>query len=375
MKSRNRKRILFILHMPPPVHGSSVVGKYIMDSTLINELFDCRFVNLATSKSVIEIGKMRLNKLFKYGHILWKALWSLALWKPNLCYITITSKGPAFYKDTLLVILSKLFGIKLLYHFHNKGVSARQDKFLDNLLYQFVFRNTNVILLSKYLYADIQKYVKEEQVYYCPNGIPVIPDMNFELLSSNRKAKAVPEILFLSNMMKEKGVYTLLEACKILHNTGVTFIIHFIGSWIDINKNDFNTFVLFNNLQENVFYGGAKYDDEKFRCFESADIFVFPTYYNNEAFSLVILEAMQCGLPVISTREGGIPDIVDDGITGYFVNKNDPKDLADKIEFLIYNPFLRKKMGAAGKKKLQNKFTISIWENNMFNILKEVANK
>jgi glycosyltransferase involved in cell wall biosynthesis len=84
---------------------------------------------------------------------------------------------------------------------------------------------------------------------------------------------------------------------------------------------------------------------------------------------------MQYGLPVISTREGGIPDIVEDGGTGFLINKNDPKDLADKIELLIKNSLLRKQMGAAGKKKFQDNYTISIWENNMFNILKEVANK
>ena len=375
MNSGNRKKVLFILHIPPPIHGSSVVGKYIMDNILINKLFDCWYVNLTTSISVIEIGKLRLNKFFKYWSIMWKALWSIAIWKPNLCYIAITAKGTAFYKDTFLVILSKLFGIKILYHFHSKGVSTRQNNFLDNLLYRFVFRNAHVILLSKYLYTDIQKYVKEEQVHYCPNGIPVIPDMNFKLLSSNREAKKVPEILFLSNMMKEKGVYILLEACKILHNKGVTFITWFIGSWLDINENDFNDFVFFNNLKENVFYGGAKYGTEKSVYFERANIFVFPTYYNNEVFPLVILEAMQYGLPVISTREGGIPDILEDGETGFLVNKNDLIDLADKMELLINNPFLCQQMGAAGKNKFQNNYTISIWENKMFNILKEVANK
>ena len=64
------------------------------------------------------------------------------------------------------------------------------------------------------------------------------------------------------------------------------------------------------NLQEYVTYLGKKYGDYKYEIFQSSDIFVFPTFYHNECFPLVLLEAMMFGLPVISTSEGGIPDIV-----------------------------------------------------------------
>jgi glycosyltransferase involved in cell wall biosynthesis len=55
--------------------------------------------------------------------------------------------------------------------------------------------------------------------------------------------------------------------------------------------------------------------------FEKSHIFVFPTFYYYECFPLVLLEAMQHALPVISTDEGGIPDIAETGITGYIVAK------------------------------------------------------
>lgn len=364
------KRILFILHIPPPVHGAAMVGQYLLDSVLIHNSFNCRFINLSTSKDLKVIGKSSLIKLIILIKLIFHVIKEIFLFKPDLFYMTPTAKGSGFYKDFLIILILKLTGVKMLFHFHNKGVASRQHRFIDNILYKLVFNKSFCILLSPLLYFDIQKYIPPQRVCFCSNGIP---DCDYH--STGKKENEIRQILFLSNMMKEKGVYTLLEACKILYNKGVSFITWFIGSWLDINENDFTAFVLFNNLQENVFYGGAKYGDEKSLYFKRADVFVFPTYYNNEVFPLVILEAMQYGLPVISTREGGIPDIVEDGGTGFLINKNDPKDLADKIELLINNSLLRKQMGAAGKKKFQNNYTISIWENNMFNILKEVANK
>lgn len=59
----SKMRVLFIMHMPPPVHGASMMGKYIHDSRIINEEFDCYYINLATAKDLEDIGKMRLKKL------------------------------------------------------------------------------------------------------------------------------------------------------------------------------------------------------------------------------------------------------------------------------------------------------------------------
>ena len=356
--------------MPPPVHGAALLGHYLKNSMPIHNSFKCRFINLSTSKDLNEIGEVNFIKLITLIRIIFQIIKALFISKPDLVYMTPTSKGKGFYKDFLIILILKLTGVKTVFHFHNKGVSSRQHLLLDNILYRFAFKNSFCIVVSPLLYSDIQKYIPQKRVSFCAYGIP-----DYDYHGTEKKDNEVCQILFLSNMMKEKGVYTLLEACKILYNKGVMFITYFIGAWLDINENDFNAFVSFNNLQGNVYYGGAKYGNEKSVYFEHADIFVFPTYYNNETFGLVNLEAMQFGLPVISTHEGGIPDIVENGKTGYLVNKNDPKDLADKIESLIRNPLLRKQMGAAGKEKFQKKYTITIWENNMLNILKEVINK
>ena len=65
-------------------------------------------------------------------------------------------------------------GCKVVAHYHNKGVVTQQDRKLDNWLYRKFFCGLKVILLAETLYQDVQKYVKREDVYICPNGIPEI---------------------------------------------------------------------------------------------------------------------------------------------------------------------------------------------------------
>lgn len=57
------KNILFIMHMPPPVHGAAMMGKYIHDSKLINDKFDSHYINLTTAKNLQDIGKVGIRKL------------------------------------------------------------------------------------------------------------------------------------------------------------------------------------------------------------------------------------------------------------------------------------------------------------------------
>ena len=71
MNMGKRAQVLFVTPLPPPVHGSAMVSQLIKDSALINEQFDCRFVNLSTSRRMEEIGKrsvaLYFKKAFRFG--------------------------------------------------------------------------------------------------------------------------------------------------------------------------------------------------------------------------------------------------------------------------------------------------------------------
>jgi glycosyltransferase involved in cell wall biosynthesis len=314
-----------------------------------------------------EIGVMSFKKVIIYFSILFQILGALLVFRPHLCCMAPTAKGIGFYKDFPIILLFRLFRRKTVLHFHNKGVRQYQDKWLDDKLYRFVFHRSKVILLSNRLYDDVKKYVRLKDIFICPNGIPALH------VKCRKKTDSTVYLLFLSNMMEAKGVFDLLEACRILNERGLNFKCDFAGKWADISEEEFNHVVKEKDITDKIFAYGAKYGQEKELFFEKADIFIFPTYYKNECFPLVLLEAMQYGLPVLSTNEGGIPDIVDDGITGYIVEKQNPKKLADRIEELILNPELREKMGKVGQEKFRNRYTSYLFEKQMCEIIHTVV--
>lgn len=365
-----KPRILFILHLPPPVHGAAMMGQYIHDSKVINERFDCHYINLTTAKSLQDIGKGGVKKLWRFFCLLLRIVKGLVRVKPQLVYVTPNSHGGAFYKDLVVVQLIKLMGYRVIVHYHNKGVATRQGRWLDDKLYRLFFKNLKVILLAEALYGDVEKYVKRENVFVCPNGIP-------ESLKGEPTAErnnVIPQLLFLSNLLVDKGVLVLLDALKILKEKGYSFVCHFVGGeTAEIDAARFAEEVKTRGLDKMALYLGKKYDEEKNEEYDNADIFAFPTYYYNECFPLVLLEAMEHAVPCISTREGGVSAIIDDGVNGFMVEKRDANALADRIEFLLTHPEERTRMGIAGRQKFKNEFTLPKFETRMKQILERAS--
>lgn len=375
-----KKSILFIMHMPPPVHGAAMMGKYIHDSKLVNEKFDCHFINLSIAKDLTDIGKVGLKKIIHFAKLLKHTRKEVKQLKPQLVYVTPNACGGAFYKDFIVVEILKRMDCRVVVHYHNKGVATRQNRKFDNLLYRKFFNGIKVILLAENLYADIRKYVKRDDVAVCNNGIP---DINTGHRSETENPPSTLRLLYLSNMMEEKGVWVLLEACRILKEKGLDFTCCFVGGWKDITEDVFYEKVLASGLtistpnhinnEATIIALGPKYGDDKAKCFNQSDVFVFPTFYHNECFPLVLLEAMQYGLACISTNEAGIPNIIDDGKTGLIVPKKDCIALADSIEKLINDRKLCLQMGQAGRKKYEEKFTLDVFERNICRILEEYS--
>lgn len=351
--------------MPPPVHGAAMMGKFIHDSQVINQAFDCRYFNLTLAKNLQDIGKGGIRKLRDFIQQLRNIRQEVKTFRPTLCYVTPNAKGGAFYKDFVVVMILKAMGQKVAVHYHNKGVATRQNKALDNFLYKRFFKGLKVILLAEPLYKDVCKYVKQEDVFICPNGIPE------QETTPTKTPHEGFNILFLSNMMKEKGVWDLVEACRILKERGKKFHCHFVGKWSDITEKNFQQKLQEYHLENEITAYGAKYGTEKNVFFQQADVFVLPTH--NECLPLVLMEAMEQGLACISTREGGIAAIIEDGKTGCVIDKQQPLALADRINYLIEHPKLCQAMGEAGKKKFKEEFTLERFENRMMEILQEIV--
>ena len=478
------KRILFIAPLPPPVHGSAMVSKYIKDSAKVQSVAQCNWVNLSTSRRMDEIGKGGAMKLLRFMGAYLKTLWLLLTHRYDLCYLAITCHGIGFLKDAPFVWLCKMFGCRVLIHQHNKGMSNCIDRWPYRWLIPYIYKRARVMLLSWHLYPDIAKVVKREQVVICANGIretvsgersvlngtDIKPstqnpqqeqrdltkhstlnskhytlnstlytlhstqekyqhdDTDFKLIEDDFKdgteslashdederlnaaeqrliatgsqvnvaeqrlkdtqsqgddspatalrltsssaainrseAASLPvNLLFLSNLIPSKGVYVLLDACRILKDKGLDFQCNFVGGETkEIDRARFEAEVQRRGLEGMVRYEGPKYGEEKEEYWRSSDVFVFPTYYFNECFPLVILEAMQHGLPVVSTTEGAVPDMVADGVNGFVCERKDVSGLAGALERLITDAALRMRMGEVGRKRYEEEFTLERFE-------------
>ncbi len=466
-------KILFIAPLPPPVHGSSMVSKYIKESTLIQESFDCDFVNLSTSRTMDEIGKGGLKKIFRFLGSLCSLLGKLLTHRYDLCYIAITCHGMGFLKDAPFALLCKLFGRKLLLHQHNKGMSCDCNRWPYRWLMPLVYRNATVMLLSWNLYPDISAVVKREQVVVCANGVPPLdnenlaaelratgnvergtrghacvydnvnetqftidnsqltissgaaslnpqpssidlnlscqrdehtnldafthtqacacqdsqrlnvnvnenenchPDGNSKHYTLNSKLNAEPRLLFLSNLIVSKGIYVLLEACQRLKERGVAFHCDYVGGESkEVTGEQFRKAIAERGLEDCVIYHGPQYGADKDRAFRRADIFVFPTFYDNECFPLVLVEAMQYRLPIVTTPEGGILDIVTDGVNGLVCKQQDVDSLVVALSTLLADAALRREMGERGHARYLKEMTLEAFERSFAELLKSVV--
>lgn len=364
-----KPKILFILHLPPPVHGAAMVGKWIHDSKLLNDTFDCRYINLTAAANLSDIGKVGFKKVISFSKMMMRIRRSVKVFQPDLVYVTPNASGGAFYKDFLVVNMLKRMGCRVLCHYHNKGVKRRQSYALDDQLYRLFFRNIKVLLIVPQLYDDMKKYLRIRDTYFCPNGVPMKLDHEPEADRHNE----VPEILYLSNLFVSKGILDLLDALYLLRGDGYKFHCTVVGAEAAaMNGEKLKQEIDSRHLQNMVEYVGPKYGDEKDMYLDRADIMAFPTYYPKECFPLVNLEAMERKIPVVSTREGGIPYMIKDGKTGMLCPSRDPIELAHVLAKLIKNPERRIEMAEAGYQYFKSEFTIDKFIDRLINVLNRV---
>lgn len=385
-----KPKVLFIMHMPPPVHGAAMVGQFIHDSQLINSSFDCHYVNMAVATCLEDIGKGGWHKLSGIWHKLMEVRRAVAKLNPDLVYITPNSAGAPFYKDFVTVMMLRLMRQRLVMHFHNKGVATRQDRWLDNCLYRRYFKNAKLILLADALYEDVRRYVRREDVFVCPNAIPVVDgtgsDADRRVVANDclTEGDGVPHILWLTNIMRTKGIMEFLSALRILRERKLIFHVDFVGGLTkELSGEEFECALSAMKLNDVCSYHGPKYGNDKYAFYRNSDVFVLPSY--TEALPVSVLEAMQFGLPVVASNVGGVSAEVEDGVNGYLLGgarpimlntfRPDATEIADRLEALLKDKALRQRMGAAGRGKFEREFTLGVFERRMADILGECVGK
>lgn len=361
------KRILFVVQLPPPIHGVAIINEIVVHSAGINENFITRNINISTSDEIEHIGRFSGKKIISVARHLFLLIKNLISFRPHLVYITLAPSGFAFYRDTVYIFFIKLFRKRLVIHLHGQGIKAGAEKSrLFKWLCKKIFNDSFVIFLSEKLRSDATVFVKKPS-FIVNNGFP-----HFYTPTENKPVREGPvQLLYLSNYVRSKGILDLIDAIELVAQTHGNFHLSLVGKPFDISVPFLTQYIGEKKLADKITINGPKYKEEKIEVLENAEIFILPTY--NEAFPLALLEAMGYALAIISTYEGGIPDIIDDGINGLLFKQRDIYALAEKIKFLLDHPEKRAEIGKAARKKFLDKYTISVFEKNILLTLQEIS--
>jgi len=159
-------------------------------------------------------------------------------------------------------------------------------------------------------------------------------------------ARPVPVIGFLKHFSSKYGPDVLLRAAALLAARSIPFRVEMYGTK---DPEPYRAMARDLGIQDRVDVAGAVEHGKVAEVLNRFDIYAMPSIYDSETFGVAALEASACGVPIVATRVGGVPEVVTDGVTGLLVSPNNAEQLAGALERLIGDATLRARMGAEGR--------------------------
>ena len=216
-----------------------------------------------------------------------------------------------------------------------------------------VLSNADAIIATSNSYIDESKYLGKyrDKIKVVPNGIN-LRDFKVDLSKEECRSRlGLPcdkkIILFFGNVVAYKGPDVLLNAFEIIKKSYPDVILLYAGRGgmqADLQKLSEEM-----SISDSVIFAGFVEEELKPLYYHSADIFCLPSVTLAEAFGIVNLEAMACGLPVVSSKLGGIPDVIQNGKNGIIVEPGNVEALANALLKLLEDDELQVKMSLEGK--------------------------
>ena len=207
-----------------------------------------------------------------------------------------------------------------------------------------------------------RRYLVENAPGLDPDSIRVIYNgVDVERLKPDRHQDREPDlILAVGRLVPKKGFGNLLDACKLLKDRGISFRCLIAGDGQEAEQLRRKQQGL--DLINEVEFLGPKRQDVIVELMKKSTILCLPCTIdgdgNRDALPTVILEAMACGLPVVSTNLSGIPEMIDPGIDGLLVEPDDPVSLSEQLTRLLSSEKLRRKLADGALKKVASKFNL-----------------
>lgn len=226
---------------------------------------------------------------------------------------------------TLLLIATVLFkktkNIVIIHHFlwlDQKGLFGRINKLWMNSYYRLM---DVIVVPSPYTKDIAEKIFPNKQILYIP-----IP---FESQCVPSDEYETGNLLFVGTIEPRKGLIFLLESMSIFHrHSKITLKLNVIGKVVDTKYKEYiDEYIDANGL--NVHFWGRVTDEQLNMCYRKAEVFAFPSLL--EGYGIVLIEAMQQGLPVVCFNNSAMPYTIKDGVNGYLASNKDSDDFAMKL--------------------------------------------
>jgi L-malate glycosyltransferase len=242
------------------------------------------------------------------------------------------------------VCVGSLLGKKTAVTAHGSDIMIQAKKPVLGNLIKFVLKKADYVMVVNQTLKEkvLELDINPDKVYITPNAVDV------EKFNSQKKKLPLdvkighekPLILFVGNLVFQKGVKYLLEAKKLM-KTDAKLLIVGDGPL----RPELEMKVQKDHISDVVFAGARRDVDQ---IMPSADVFVLPSI--SEGFPITILEAMASGLPVVATNAGGISEVMNKDV-GIMVNSSSSTELATALDKILENDDLRTFMGVAAREK------------------------
>lgn len=295
------RKIRFIVALPPPVHGQSIINSAIISEVSRRGRFDIHISNVAPrgQKKGVMYHATRLVRVLRAAS---RQLLDL---KPGVITYTVADSGYGRLYNALIFLIARVRKSKLFIHHHTAYHTISYDKQfarLSRLAPQSAFH----ILLSEQMEADFRKnYPWIENTLVIHNaGLIEAPGRSVPQQTQPRQLR----LGYLSNISKEKGIYTVLEIFEelVARNLDVTLS---IGGPVANDAVGAKIWSVQQQYADRITYLGPLNPAAKAHFFAEVDVFLFPSQYRFEAQPLVVLEAMAHGCALIVSNVGYIAEL------------------------------------------------------------------
>ena len=221
-------------------------------------------------------------------------------------------------------------------------------------------RSNKIIAVSDFTRRELLQYykVKEDKIRVIHNGVDV---NKFQPAGDKRKAKEElgfnPDdtvILSVGRLYARKGLFTLIESMPqvVRRFPRAKFIISGRGQSNEMKKLVAHAQKL--GVRGNIVFTGYFPDKKLPRLYQAADIFAFSTFYEHHPFA--VLEALSTGLPVVTTKVGGIPETIEDGKNGFLCQPFNAREFSDRILYFLEHPAEASEMAQQARKTILEQF-------------------